>query len=872
MKTIKEKLTLILVIITLMLISWWFLEISIGSAIDKSNKELSIIITAEARFSHILLSEMSSMKNENDFHKLMSQMKNFGGSCGSCHAASRNNLVDERIEFLRDYHITAGESGELKENVGSSLINLIHSVRYIHKHHIAWMKNLLRRNITEQDYYKDAKPFVRAADEKGSELEIISHAVDIQMQLVLINEIFQKLNHGRVPSGIETDFNEAIASFLQDVNSFEDLSLDAQDGLLVEELLEKGRLFEKSFSHLLELIRHEEKLTKDLDINRDNIVTLMGNMKKSLSEKRLDILSLGKKLRAAVFILVLLMALSVLISGRKIIERITAVVKETGKIQDDSSYRIDIDENIKDEFHVVFSALNSMAAKVDDRYKTMLESIQDGVFIVLDNKLQYANEALARMIGYTPDEITGRDFNDFIAPEYLDFVNERYKRRIAGYDEVNQYDTALLHKNGEDRILVTFHTGIMDYQGQKAGTGTVKDISELKKTEQEKNELTSRLQQSQKMEAIGTLAGGIAHDFNNILGAILGFTELSLMKINHKDPIKGHLEQIMTAGARAKELVQQILSFSRRGEQHFKPTNLAELVDEAMNLIRASLPSTIEIKIYIQDSNIYVPAESTKIHQVIMNLCANAAHALEDEPGILSVKLEIVSETDFVPIGLEPGRYARLIVKDNGVGMPPEIKDRIFEPYFTTRRRGRGTGMGLATVHGIIKNHNGAIFVQSSPGMGAEISVYLPLIDGKGEYELEQNKPALESKPVNGREKILFVDDEPNIVDLWTNALEGLGYNVNGFTSSRDALYEISINSANYDLVITDQTMPKLTGTQLAREILRIRSDIPIILCTGFSESVTEDLAKQIGIKHFLAKPLEINRFSNIIRQTLDKN
>ncbi|MEA1970164.1 MAG: ATP-binding protein, partial [Thermodesulfobacteriota bacterium] len=394
------------------------------------------------------------------------------------------------------------------------------------------------------------------------------------------------------------------------------------------------------------------------------------------------------------------------------------------------------------------------------------------------------------------------------------------------------------------------------------------EISERKQAEEEKEKLHAQLLQSQKMEAIGTLAGGIAHDFNNILSAVIGYTELSLIKVEKGTSLQTNLQEVLKAGIRAKDLVQQILTFSRQTDHEQGPVQVSLMVKEALKLLRATLPTTIEIQQDIQ-SNSAVLGNPTQIHQILMNLCTNAGHAMQKDGGILEVSLVNVEvDADFAArhLDMSPGPHLRLTVSDTGYGIEPAIMERMFDPFFTTKEKGEGTGMGLSVVHGIVKDYGGAITVYSEPGSGSTFNVFLPVFEGEVRLETKIEEPL-----PHGNERILFIDDELAIVDIGRQMLERLGYEVVTRTSSIEALELFRAKPDRFDLVITDMTMPKMTGEEIAREIMLIRPDIPVILCTGFSEKMTAEKAKAKGVKAFLMKPIVMSVTAGTVRQVLDQ-
>ena len=394
------------------------------------------------------------------------------------------------------------------------------------------------------------------------------------------------------------------------------------------------------------------------------------------------------------------------------------------------------------------------------------------------------------------------------------------------------------------------------------------DITKLKELEKERIKAETYLRQAQKMEAIGTLAGGIAHDFNNILSAIMGYTELSLLDISPKSDAKYNLNEIYKASQRAKEVVKQILTFSRQSEQNRKPLKIHPIVKDSIKMLKASLPSTILIQQYIDPAAGIIEADATEIHQIIMNLGTNAYHAMSETGGLLDVKVENADLNAETAGRLEiaAGNYLTLTVSDTGCGMTPEVMDRIFEPYFTTKEKDKGTGMGLAVVHGILKSYDGTVTVDSQPGKGTVFTVYIPT----GPQEVQTK---FETTPIlpTGNERILFVDDEHALAEIGKKSLERLGYRVETRTSSIEALELFQKSSDNFDLIITDMTMPEMTGDKLAGEVMKIRADIPIIICSGFSDDTLVNRATQIGISAFLMKPLVIQDLANTIREVLGK-
>jgi len=418
------------------------------------------------------------------------------------------------------------------------------------------------------------------------------------------------------------------------------------------------------------------------------------------------------------------------------------------------------------------------------------------------------------------------------------------------------------------RWYINYDRAIKWVDGRLVRLQIATDISRIKDLEKESLRIQAQLQQAQKMEAIGTLAGGIAHDFNNILSAVIGYTEIVLADTDEGSQQHKNLKEVLKAGNRARDLVNQILMFSRQTEKELKPVQINQIVIETLKLLRASLPTTIRIEPALR-SNSAVLADPTQIHQVMMNLCTNAAHAMREKGGQLKIELSDVElQGNFLeqyPY-LAAGTYIKLRVRDTGHGMEKKITDRIFDPFFTTKERGEGTGMGLAVVLGIVKSHGGTITVESSLDQGSSFDVYLPVI--KREVDTE-TRPKI-AMPT-GNEKILFVDDEKSLVDLGYQILKRLGYDITTRTSSIEALELFIAQPAKFDLVITDMTMPNMTGDELAGRLMTIRSDIPVILCTGYSERISKEKAHAIGIREFVLKPIIMSDLAVTVRKVLDE-
>jgi signal transduction histidine kinase/ligand-binding sensor protein len=396
------------------------------------------------------------------------------------------------------------------------------------------------------------------------------------------------------------------------------------------------------------------------------------------------------------------------------------------------------------------------------------------------------------------------------------------------------------------------------------------DISRRKEREEEKAILERQLLQSQKMEAVGTMAGGIAHDFNNILGIVMGNADLALNTVPQENPATHNLDSILQASKRAKNIVKQLLSFSRSEEASRKPYYLCRLVQECMNTVKAVIPSSVKLSVVVPikceediTSCLMVDVDPNQIYQVLMNLCVNAVQAMSEVGNIEVCVAEVTIDDPTILPGLDIGTYERLTVTDTGKGVDESIAVKVFDPFFTTKAVNKGTGMGLSVVHGIVEEHGGKVFFDSEPGVGTTVSIYLPAIKGN-DTKTEEEKELLK-----GSENILLVDDEISLLEVESHMMRSLGYAVTPVSSSTEALEVFSKKPDDFDLIILDQTMPNLTGVELAKKILQLRPQMPIILCTGFSNLVSAEEAKEIGIKAFCMKPLEKETVSKEIRNVL---
>jgi PAS domain S-box-containing protein len=512
-------------------------------------------------------------------------------------------------------------------------------------------------------------------------------------------------------------------------------------------------------------------------------------------------------------------------------------------------------------------------AKSEKQYRRLVEALRDDYFFYTHDTngvFTYISPSIKNVLGYTQEE------NQVHFTDYL--TDSSINNDVVGYTEQSikgikqpPYEVEVYHKNGSVHRLEVTEEPVLDKHGQVAAVeGIAHDITKRISAEKQLAKAQESLQQSQKMEAIGTLAGGIAHDFNNILTPIIGYTEISQLGLPEGSKGWKNAQEVLNAANRARELVKQILTFSRHTEKEKKPVLLQALVKEALKLLRASIPTTIEIRESIDPNCEAISANPTQMHQILMNLCTNAYYAMRDKGGILAISL---AEIDITPdyyianLGLQTGIHLRLEVSDTGTGIEKDKLERIFEPYFTTKPKDEGTGLGLSVVHGIVTSHGGHITVYSVPGQGSTFHVYLPVIV----KHQAMDEPLLTEEVLGGTERILLVDDDEIIGCLAKEQLESLGYQVTALTSGLEAAKTFRKAPQNIDLIVTDMTMPNITGAELSQKLLKIKPDIPIILCTGFSELIDKDKATALGIQEYLMKPVGRKDLARAVRKVLDK-
>jgi PAS domain S-box-containing protein len=495
------------------------------------------------------------------------------------------------------------------------------------------------------------------------------------------------------------------------------------------------------------------------------------------------------------------------------------------------------------------------------RQADLLELAYNAIMVRdLSGKITFWNTRAEELYGFTRDEALGQVIYTLLQTRFP----VPFEEHMAALTTQGRWEGELTHTTKDGRQLVILSRQAL----QRDESGRPVAILEINLDMTEQRRVEGQLRQAQKMEALGTMSGGIAHDFNNILAAIIGFTELLEGHTSKGSRDARHLARIMEAGIRGRELVRQMLAFSRKSEQEKKPLRMSSIVDETVKFFRATTPATINIRVKTVNESDLILGDPTQLQQVLMNLYTNASYAMREKGGNLDIELSdySASQANDDPDGVKPGLYVKLSVSDAGTGMSGDVMTKIFDPFFTTKMFGEGSGLGLSVVHGIVSQHGGYITVESQPDKGSTFTIYLPSATGEPE-----TAEVSDDETPTGSERILFVDDEEALVEMGEDILAELGYEVTSRMNSREALALLKSDPSRFDLVITDQTMPEMTGIELAKEILAIRANMPIIMCTGFSYVVDADKAMAAGIKAFAMKPLTKREIAKTIRKVLDE-
>ncbi len=833
MKTIKSKVYLIVGILVLLVIIWQLASTFLYKKVEKANQDLSRVLTVKNQLSALILSEIPAIEQPEMFADLKRRYKLFHGT----HSVMLDTeSVVKREQLLDKLFNSVSGFSNLHNKVYKALVDLTDSVKFIHEHHIAYMKNILRRGIVEQDYGDEN--FKRTDAKKGSELDIIRMAVMIEQSLVRISHIFHQVALNSHSSGIEKEFSINMKQFLKVVNTFEDYSLDVQDGLLVEELLEKGRDFERSFSSLIALEKKKVLLIKKLNINRSLMLQNISGRTDELrlrsreSEKYADYLQ-----TILLVVAILMMGAWVFYQGRGI-EKIEKNLKKT-----------------RERYHDLFE------------YNPNILLTHDVKGFIIDTNLRFKEE-----LGYGKTEIIGTAFKDFIS--------ERYRPQFKTYLKtvVEEGKTkgcmALLTKSGEERILEYDNKLMRAPDGNALYIqGNARDVTEQIQTKRALRDSETKLTRAKKMEVVGLLAGGVAHDLNNILSGIVSYPELLLLDKALSPNVRKGIETIKKSGDRAASIVNDLLTIAR-GVANVK---------EALNLntaIRDYLASPeyemliqfhplVDIKTNLYPDLLNISGSMVHIEKVIMNLVSNAAEALDGKGDTVIISTENrylekpLKDYDDILVG----EYALLIVSDNGPGVIEKDLDRLFEPFYTKKRMGRsGTGLGLAVVWNTVQDHKGYINVTSSRE-GTLFELFFPIT--REEVLDEKIQVPIEKYKGNG-EKILIVDDVEEQQRIASAMLTILGYNIATVSSGEEAVKYLKHNTA--DLVVLDMIMdPGMNGCETYEQILTFNPEQKAIIASGFAETNDVRAIQRMGAGKYIKKPYTLEKIGFAVKEELSK-
>ncbi|OEU44657.1 MAG: hypothetical protein BBJ60_09515 [Desulfobacterales bacterium S7086C20] len=928
LKTLKAKLYLTIIAlvgIIALLFAYSYFNTLVNEADDQQHK----IMESEKDFSRLVFSERAALEKREHFTKLIKGYEELRQSCTSCHSKCDKSLLNARVAVLDQLFKANVELLKFREKVHGSLTSLVNSVRYIHEHHIAYSKNILKKGHTAFEDYADHQNFKKSPIKSASDEDIIKIAVAIQYDLADILGNFYDLNAGGNALEVKKRFDDNIKKFFSNVNTFEDYSLDAQDGLLVEELLTKGGVLENSFSTLINLKNSKKRLINESEKNREDIFGVLRSVNSAIESKVNRISNNLKHFQIIALLLATLLIGWMVLSGGKIIRETGKIIKETERIKNDFSYQIDIDSKSSGELVILSKALNTMAGKInyhiqnleamvhertselhemnerlqsevsdrkqaeeelqkardeleqrvevrtfkllevndslkleieerkrvegalrssEEKYRSTFEGTPDSITITEMTTGQYmeVNDGFCQMTGYSREEVLGKSpfaLNIFWNPA----DREGFINILREEGEVNGFELKYRMKDGTV-IDTLFSARPILYGGKDCLVTVVKDITPLKRAEEEKNKLQAQLQHYQRMESIGTIASGMAHNFRNILAGIS--VNSQLLQMRHKDDqgITDVAESINSSVARGSRLIQGLMQFSRKqGTEALEPLNLVDVIREVDNLISKSFDKRIDIIIDVPEA-LYVVGDQVGLSQILMNLCTNARDAMP-EGGMLEIEAKQVRDK------------AVIIVSDSGHGMDRETQEKCFYPFFTTKDVGKGTGLGLSTTYGLIREHNGDVHVYSEQEKGTTFKLYFPLAlsekRGPGEPM---------SLPVQGAgQKILIVDDEEEITSPLKEMLKGLGYRASAVDNGIAAIDKY--RAWRPDAVLLDRSMPQMDGIICAEKILELDTNARIILISGYEEKGVNgiDGKTKSRIKGYFTKPVNLVELSQLL-------
>ncbi len=881
------QLFVLLGIILLLIIAGSF----VGKRAGKWEQMYYRIVQLESILSQVIAGDRDALGKEEKFSVLVNDYKQFRSFCTECHA-QKTTIIEERVRLLRQLHENENMKNRVKNEVRSMLGELLAGVQYIHEHHIVTLKNLLKRNLLREEVEFSSGSMTKDSMRSAPELDIIAQAVAIQNSLTAIFSnfySFYSIGAAQDPMTIERDFTKNMQEFYRAVNTFEDYSLDAQDGLLVEELLESGRIFEKYIVDLAHLEEREISLLGDLRNNGTAIGVAVTRVGSIIDQSRQRYKKQARLMTWGSLIIIMILIFLIYIPNREISVSMRRLIRETEKMRMDTSYQIPEVEGELEEFRILTRSLNTMADHINknvaalhrevtvrirdqrrlaadmERLRDILLNIGEGV-IATDSEgcVFIFNDAAEEITGWKKDEALGRKLEEVYRP--VDVETGKPCEIAVGRDPLmgRRVPAAvsrgfLVMPDGGRRHIAAVCSPIRSQPDAVSGVVIAfRDVGREKRRERE-------ISKRKKLESVGVLAGGIAHDFNNLLVAILGNLSLALQLLKPDREVFPLLRHAEKAALRARNLTRQLLTFSKGGEPLRKRTLLNELIRESVEYVLHG--SRVSCRYHFAEGLWPADIDREQVSQVIQNLITNACQAMPGG-GIIEIGCENVHHQGVdTALPLEPGPYLRITVRDHGTGIHREIIDRIFDPYFTTREE--GSGLGLAVCYSIIRRHRGHLGVESQPDRGTVFTVYLPAADeyGRGDVLSQQEEP------VSGSGTVLIMDDDESVCAATRQILEFFGYTVlivNDGEEAIDCYRKRQEQGRPIDAVIMDLTIPGgMGGEEAVRGVLALDEDAVVIVASGYADNTVMANYRDYGFRGALVKPFELNELTGLIADLL---
>jgi PAS domain S-box-containing protein len=878
----------------------WFINYSSNQSIRKSEQLYAHLVELDSQFSRLIASEADSIGDRENFSLLLSLQDELMGQCQECHS-KKTDLLDKRRALIVRRHDVATRITKLRQETRQRLAELVACVSFIHEYHITVLKNLLLENHLLGDHEAVDKSWQRKPMEAVPEPDIICEAVVIQHRLADITNDFYELATARDPLRVHKKFKRHTSEFYQAVNTFESYSLDAQDGLLVEELLDNGRILESLFLKLIDLETDDRQQAQQSRTNRTTFTRAFAavevksrNLNKRIA-KRIKIVNLVSLCLVAFIVVFLLVRI------RNIIHSIDSLVSETKKITNDVTYQIPLYDNTLSEFQVLQDTLNTMAAKLNrqiqtltreievrlkmeeqlcqakDEWERTFDAVPDIIFILdLNYRILRANQAMLDMFGVSQQKITGQlcchvVHHTSTFPPYCSKMRQELDVESCRSDSLQQCN---FFEKRLDRYFHVTMSSLNDNEGIQIGyVHVMRDVTEQRTIEQHRLLMEQKLQKSEKMEAIGMMAGGVAHDLNNILSGIINYPELMLIQMGEENEWTSTLELIRDSGIRAAAVVSDLLTIARGvasvRERHSINDLVREYLATADFMKFADRYPDVLVETQLAENLASCKCSAIHIQKLLMNLIINGAEAISGQGKVCIRTANIyIDEENHYSSELATGHYISIEVSDTGSGIPKKDQPHIFEPFYSKKSMGHsGTGLGLAVAWNAVHDHEGIILFNSSP-KGTTFTVFLPSCAKTGEAASAHPADS-EEEPFQGSGKVLVVDDDPLQRDVACRMLKILGYEPYSAASGEEAV--TYIQQHDVDLILLDMIMePGMNGRETLEEILKINPDQKALITSGYAENKEVKKACTLGRTALLPKPYTVQQFGKCIKQILD--